>query len=49
LDNEPDVARVVYSIKAVLMLIYMGSSTFKIFANDESLIKKFVPQEPINP
>lgn len=40
-DDKPDLSKIVYSIKAVLMLIFLNSNVFKIFANEESIIKKF--------
>lgn len=42
IENKPDVAKIVYSIKAVLMLLFLNTSVFKIFANDTNVIKKFV-------
>lgn len=44
LDIEPTKAKLVYSIKAVLMLIFLNSPVFKIFADEGSVIKKYARQ-----
>lgn len=45
IDSKPNVAKIVYGIKAVLMLLFLNTSVFKIFANETSLIKKYTKQQ----
>jgi len=45
IEENSELAKIVYSIKAVLMLIFLNTSAFKIFANETSIIKKFARQQ----
>jgi hypothetical protein len=45
IDQNPELSKIVYSIKAVLMLLFLNSSIFKIFANQESIIKKYAKKQ----
>ena len=45
IDQNPEIAKIVYGIKAVLMLLFLNTSVFKIFANDTSVIKKYARQQ----
>jgi Serine dehydrogenase proteinase len=45
--DKPNVAKIIYRIKAVLMLLFLNTPVFKVFANDTSLIKKYARQQTI--
>lgn len=51
IDNRPELAKIVYSIKAVLMLLFLNSSAYKIYATDTTVIKKYAKPKtaPVEP
>jgi hypothetical protein len=48
LDKTPEIADIVYRIKAVLHLIFLSSPVFKIFAFDDIIITKQAQQRETN-
>lgn len=41
IDDKPEVAKIIYNIKAVLMILFLNTSVYKIFADSENTLKKY--------
>lgn len=45
LEGEQHLTKIVFKVKAVLMLLFLNTSVFKIFANDTNVIKKYARKQ----